>query len=88
MSEWQPIETAPKDGTEIDIWEYCHDPAWRPDEHGIEHGMRLTVVRWGGEYWEQFDQVGMAGAGFYSCCNNGHYTISHWMPIPRPPNAI
>jgi hypothetical protein len=82
--QWQPIDTAPRDGTEIDVWEYCHDPKWRPREHGIEHGMRLTNVRWGKDGWEHL-MDGMRGWGFYRCDDNPYYTISHWLPILGPP---
>lgn len=87
MTDWQPIETAPKDGSEIDIWEYCHDPVWRPDpkDRGIENGIRYTNVRWEDRAWHQFqdylgDWVDVAGA-------DNHYTVSHWMPIPQAPTT-
>jgi hypothetical protein len=76
---WLPIETAPKDGTEIDVWEYCHDPKWRPDV-GIEHGMRLTNVRWYEGHWEQWSDEGN-----WLWLWPEHYTISHWLPIPTAP---
>lgn len=83
MSSWQPIETAPKDGTVIDVWEFCHDPKWRPnpDEHGMHNGWRLTNVKWLDDTWKEYD----ADWPRWVPCSNEYYTISHWMPLPGPP---
>jgi hypothetical protein len=78
---WQPIETAPRDGTEIDVWEYCHDPKWRPAEHGIEKGYRCTNIKWLDSRWVEFDITW----GDWIALPNEHYSVSHWMPIPKPP---
>jgi hypothetical protein len=40
MSEWKPIETAPKDGTLIDV---CNP-----------HGDRTTDVRWEDGHWRHW----------------------------------
>lgn len=78
--EWRPIESAPRDGTDIDVWIYCHDPEWRgPSETGIENGMRETDVFWEDGYWKKIED-----GDSYSIANE-HYTISHWMPLPEPP---
>ncbi len=71
MSEWQPIETAPKDGTLIicagEGWvEVC---SWRETKyHGAGwldgHDERRT---------EDYASRPMSG-------------ITHWMPLPSPPN--
>lgn len=74
MGEWQPIETAPKDGTRIDIW----DPS-----HG---GQRIADAYWyggqkrGGWHAPNQDYDGMDG--LYA--KDG---ITHWMPLPDAPNG-
>lgn len=81
---WRPIDTAPKDGTEIDVWEYCHDPAWRPDDHGIKSGMRVTNVKWIDGAWCNYSERD----GGWGAVSNEHYTVSHWVPIPTAPGLI
>ena len=81
MSEWKDIETAPKDGTEIDVWCYCHDPDWR-SQLGLSSGERLTGVSWRDGEWKVFD----GSRGEMMRVTSGHYTVSHWMPPPAPPD--
>lgn len=76
MSEWQPIETAPKDGTLILVYE----PVRQYAEAGI------YMVSWDREYpyqpktWcivysEQDEQGGCATVDW----------ATYWMPLPEPP---
>jgi Protein of unknown function (DUF551) len=73
MSDWQPIETAPKDGTSILVYgrpndidglvyfrgPSTHSAAW--DE--IDDAFCLTGGTWTGPFIEP----------------------THWMPLPEPP---
>lgn len=78
--DWQPIESAPRDGTEIDVWCFCHDPEWRR-EHGIQSGTRVPFSFWCDGEWMIFD----ARDGESVPVGSSHYTVSHWMPVPSPP---
>ena len=66
---WQPIETAPKDGTVIDIWtttEWDHIPQrftscwwWKPGHESAQwRGIPHDPMNW---------------------------VPTHWMPLPEPP---
>ena len=72
---WQPIETAPKDGTTMDLW--C-----------TATKRRITDCWWDADYGEFIaNDVNECG----ECCpsvvyhDNGKPT--HWMPLPEPPTT-
>lgn len=73
--EWQPIETAPKDGTRILVWDNgCWPARWLEEaEHG--HGEL-------GPGWQIFECE--LDVWYALCADNP----THWMPLPEPPKSL
>lgn len=80
---WHPIDTAPKDGTEVILW--------LPEIEDYQRA-RWIVSRWMGCYWGNEYSNGPA----YNINSRKHphgYMVgtqedvrpSHWMPTPQPP---
>jgi len=84
--EWQPIETAPKDGTPIILFggrvTAGHWEAERWPVSAEYHGST-------GEYLGQFETGECIEAWWYS--EDGGFDSesqpTHWMPLPPPPAA-
>lgn len=79
MSEWQPIETAPKDGAYILVWgrttcgefeQAAHKSAWL-DNSDERDGSDMG--------WLIADSY----SSYSECCV--HVDATHWMPLPEPP---
>ena len=70
MTDWQPIETAPKDGTPILAWP-CGD-GWG--------GKFPYVVQWVPPN-EHHDGLWREAAGE----QYDDFDPTHWMPLPEPP---
>lgn len=73
MGEWQPIETAPKDGTKVDIWAKC----WRAYYDDFV-GQRFPDC-----WWSRGDSMVNRPAYWVNVGDGWHAT--HWRPIPDPP---
>lgn len=78
--EWQPIETAPKDGNEILIFggTFSDDNDWTDTDYPFSD---CAIVRWvsafGGGSWE--------GKPNHSHDDYRRHKPTHWMPLPPPP---
>jgi len=70
-SEWQPIETAPKDKTKILVGRFASTP---PEKNGF------MCVDW----WRDSERDDVSYTGF-SSFNPHHWPATHWMPLPTPP---
>lgn len=92
MSEWQPIETAPKDGTDIilgalpQIYDGKPTPARVTIGHWTtEEECRIYVGDCGGECrCPEYDYE----APFWMSWDGGfteENPPTHWMPLPAPP---
>ncbi len=68
---WQPIETAPKDGTPV-LLLY--------DQEAIQGHWSETDTH-GGE-WKPI-WLSVHGCG---CCGSDDKPPTHWMPLPEPPD--
>lgn len=71
-ASWQPIATAPKDGTEILLFRpppYTHPRAW------------MVVGQW------KAKSVVFLPADYWMGWPNPDYPPTHWMPLPAPPAA-
>jgi hypothetical protein len=69
MSEWQPIKTAPMDGTAILLWPYVHFEFWRGKSTG-----EVTLG-----FFSEVHQ------DWYSSELGETFSPTHWMPLPKPP---
>ena len=75
MTGWQPISTAPKDGTLIDLWVI----------NDMGKGHRVPRCDWDSwnDCWRQWPDTD-------SSYNDAMYDDehpTHWMPLPSPPEA-
>lgn len=74
---WRPIDTAPKDGTVIDLW-----VDW-PDREGG----RLANAKWTDDHASKgkigFDWIGPDR--FPLAAYVAKPKATHWMPLPSPP---
>lgn len=72
---WQPIASAPRDGTIIDGWMVlakCHCP--KCDEI-YSVGSRIENIYWSSGQWNKHG--GIVGN-----------EVTHWMPRPEPPAGV
>lgn len=72
--QWQPIEAAPKDGTNVLLYGQYSGDAEFPEYYG---GIR---VGWWDDYWT----CGSYGA-YYEVSESIRMNPTHWMPLPTAP---
>ena len=73
VERWQPIETAPRDGTPVDLWGVNH-------LHPRKTGRRATDVTWG----RVRDWLGNERDDWQHG-QSEDFEPTHWMPRPAPP---
>jgi len=75
MSEWQPIKTAPKDGSSILTLMAGYEPSitqWYIDDTGVGK-------------WVIDPEYFMEESHFLEFLHGTSYSPNYWMPLPEPP---
>lgn len=75
--EWQPIETAPRDGTRILLYRPLADRT-NDDPIDIKRGVPRDNGCWG-----ETIPAGLSGENY----TDGACRATHWMPLPEAPNV-
>jgi hypothetical protein len=81
---WQPIETAPKDGSEIMLYGPCR---WLSTS--AQSKPKVCVGSWASENGHDDDGI-VDDKAFMTSTENPYQDIcnaTHWMPLPAPPTG-
>lgn len=85
MSDWQPIETAPKDGEPILI-------GWQDETHGWQTRCAWWDERFAPDWDKETDGVNDYRPAWtdgrvmsFNYEETYEYTPTHWQPLPEPP---
>ena len=73
---WQPIETAPKDGTHVILWIEGSAIEGQWDSQTRNDGTSYGPGTW---------EVLILPSHGCGCCSNENDPPTHWMPLPTPP---
>lgn len=92
MRKWQRIETAPKDGTVVDLWivgsddtvDFYAPTARKIPGRPLRHG-RATNFLWMKKGINQPNWYPQGGLPGYPLSPD--VTPTHWMPLPEPPEV-
>lgn len=76
MSDWQPIETAPKDDLILLYGLLDPHPNERQLYSGLDRPTRVTA------YWDSIDEAWSPMGGTWT---GPWFKPTHWMPLPSPP---
>lgn len=76
---WMPIETAPKDGTPVDLW--CKRSWSPPETHERSADMYWCTTH---NRWRWRDHPHFVDE-FWTPSSERHLIPTRWMPIPVPP---
>lgn len=79
VSQWQPIESAPKDGTVI----VC-GPAW---DNAESHGQFVTIANRHRDTWFS-PEIAIFKDGNWEEEGCSIRQPTHWMPLPEPPKEV
>lgn len=88
MSEWQTIETAPRDGTTVLLYTTCHGAceAWFSKGEWSQE-TPINPREYSGSAWVCCDDAFQIEVEEYGPNGRRYYdgTATHWMPLPAPP---
>lgn len=87
MSEWQPIETAPKDGSLFVGWSVTIMDEFDEDDRLVRKGVREeapVILQW--LAFKGFEEDGgLIEVPYRGTITNRQFT--HWMPLPPKPTV-
>lgn len=97
MSAWQPIETAPRDGTAVLLLSKAYAVDGGPEFGTINHPAKVAIGSWdptGTSWVDEFGSldgdactlavtgVWLSGGGWFE-----PNEVTHWQPLPAPPEG-